>query len=291
MKVLILGGSGMLGHKLWQIIGQKHETWITLRGGFEKIEKLQNENMKIRYDVDALNFDSVIRATASIQPDILINCIGLIKQKPEAKDPLSAITINSQLPHRLSLICRTSNIRMIHISTDCVFSGVKGNYGENDPSDAEDLYGKSKFLGEVSYGHTVTLRTSIIGHELKGYHGLIDWFLSQKGKKVNGFKKAIFSGLTTYDLGQIILNKIMPDSSISGVHQVSSNPISKYDLLSIVKDVYNLDIEIAEENDFVLDRSLLSERFRTLTNYNPDSWENMIKRMAEDYNRNRELYL
>ncbi len=281
MRVLILGGSGMLGHRLWFNLSKVHETWVTVRGNGSQIPEHPLLPRKyIRADVDALNFDQVTRALASIQPDIVINCIGLIKQMGHiARDPIFSISLNALLPHRISLICRTAKIRMIHISTDCVFSGKKGNYTESDQSDAEDLYGRTKFLGEVSYPHTVTLRSSIIGQELKTHMGLIEWFLGQTSA-IHGYKNAIYSGFTTDELSNIILNYIIPNPTLSGVYHISSNLISKYDLLNMVKEKFNLDTEIIPDESFRCDRSLDSSRFRSVMGYQPPSWEHMIEELA-----------
>jgi dTDP-4-dehydrorhamnose reductase len=184
------------------------------------------------------------------------------------------------LPHRISMICRVAKIRMIHISTDCVFSGKKGNYTEEDQSDAEDIYGRTKFLGEVSYPHCVTLRTSIIGRELKNKLGLIEWFLAQKGQ-INGYTKAIYSGFTTDEISRIIQNYVIPNPKLSGVYHVSSNPISKYDLLQLTKTAFHrTDIDILPEEQFFSDRSLNSTRFRSFTGYVPPTWEEMINELA-----------
>jgi dTDP-4-dehydrorhamnose reductase len=282
MKILILGGSGMLGHRLWINLRKQHETWVTVRGNVDEFPDTPEFPREfIRTGVDALNFDQVTRALASIQPDLVINCIGLIKQMGHlAKDPLFSISLNAMLPHRISMICRVAKIRMIHISTDCVFSGMKGNYLETDQSDAEDNYGRTKFLGEVAYPHCVTLRTSIIGRELKNKLGLIEWFLAQK-RPINGYTRAIFSGFTTDEISRIILNYVIPNPKLSGVYQVSSDPISKYDLLQLTKKAFNrTDIDIKPEDNFFCDRSLNSSRFREFTGYNPPSWEAMINELA-----------
>jgi dTDP-4-dehydrorhamnose reductase len=283
MKILILGGSGMLGHRLWVNLSQKHETWVTVRGDASQIPDLPEFPRKyIRTDVDALNFDQVTRALASIQPDLVINCIGLIKQMGHiARDPIFSISLNALLPHRVSLICRTARIRMIHISTDCVFNGKKGNYTEDDPSDAEDLYGRTKFLGEVAYPHTITLRTSIIGRELKTRLGLIEWFLAQKGE-IQGYQKAIYTGFTTDEFSRILLDYVIPRPDLSGVYHVSSEAISKHDLLILTKQAFQSDVTIAPNVDYVLDRSLDSTRFRQATGYHPPSWPDMIRDMAQN---------
>ena len=271
----------MLGHRLWIELSKEHDTYVTIRKNRNIFPHLEifPEN-KIRYNVEANYIEDITRAVASIQPDLVINCIGLIKQMGHlARDPLLAISINSLLPHRLSMICRVANIRMIHISTDCVFSGKKGVYTETDDSDAIDLYGRTKYLGEVYYPHCVTLRTSIIGRELKSKLGLIEWFLAQKGT-INGFKNAIYTGVTTHEISRVISEYIIPNKNLSGLYQVSSDPISKYDLLQLAKQAFNKDIEILPETDFKCDRSLDSTKFRTAVNYKPNSWKYMVEEMA-----------
>jgi dTDP-4-dehydrorhamnose reductase len=286
MKILILGGSGMLGHRLWINLRKKHEVWVTVRQTSSPFpERSEFPSKYVRTDVDASNFDQVTRALASIQPDLVINCIGLIKQMGHlARDPIMSISLNALFPHRISLICRTARIRMIHISTDCVFSGKKGNYLESDESDAEDLYGRSKFLGEVAYlPHSITLRTSIIGRELKTRLGLIEWFLSQKdGDTIHGYKRAIFTGFTTDEISHIIMNNVIPHPELTGLYHVSSDPINKYDLLQIANQVFGRKINILSDEDFFVDRSLDSTRFRQATGYQPPSWHEMIQEMAKD---------
>ncbi|MFD2442719.1 dTDP-4-dehydrorhamnose reductase family protein [Bacillus sp. CGMCC 1.16607] len=286
-RILILGVTGMLGHTLFSELSncEKYEVYGTARV-VDKKDNWFNEKLlkNIRTGVDATNFDSIIRALASVQPDIVINCIGLIKQQPIADDPLTAININAQLPHRISLICRTAGARMIHFSTDCVFDGKDGNYIEENHSNAKDLYGRTKYLGEVSYPHSLTIRTSIIGHELKGKYGLIEWFIGQHGK-IKGYTKAIYSGFPTLEMAHIISEYIIPNENLNGVYHVSSNPISKYDLLNLVKETYKIDILIEPNNEFKCDRSLNSEKFQKETGYRPPQWKDLIKKMFEDYNK------
>lgn len=288
-KVLVLGVTGMLGHVLFKELSKVE--------GFDVAGTTRNKDglnhfftaeelSRIRANVDADNFDTVIRAFAAIQPDIIINCIGIIKQLPISNDPLTAITVNAQLPHRISLVARSAGARLIHISTDCVFSGQKGSYTEQDPSDALDLYGRSKFLGEVAYPHCVTLRTSIIGHELKSNFGLVDWFINQS-ESVNGYTKAIYSGFSTLEMANIILNHVIPNEELSGVYHVSSEPISKYELLKIISKIYDKKIEIKAYGDFVLDRSMKSDNFRNVAKYTPPSWDNMISQMQKHFNNEK----
>ncbi|MFZ2492691.1 MAG: SDR family oxidoreductase [Thermoanaerobaculia bacterium] len=283
MKILILGGSGMLGHKLWMRLSKNHDVWITLRKGAREIpDHPAFRRDRIRSDVDALNFDEVTRALASIQPDYVVNCIGIIKQLPLALDPLSVIQLNALLPHRISLICRTARIRMLHISSDCVFSGRRGHYTEADQSDAEDLYGRTKFLGEVSYPHTLTLRTSIIGRELFGYRSLVEWFLGQRGKTTGGYTKVPYTGVTTNALAEIINQIIERDLKLSGVFQVASEPITKYDLLVQLRDAMKLDIAVTPDDREICDRTLDGSRFTSETGIVTPSWEEMISALAAD---------
>lgn len=291
-KILILGGTGMLGHVLFRWLFQKKEydvyaTARSLQGIADRFPPEIRAN--IRCDVDADNFDTIIRSLASVQPNIVINCIGLIKQIPISSDPLSAISINARLSHLISLICRTANARMIHISTDCVFNGKKGMYKESDVSDAEDLYGRTKYLGEVNYPHCLTIRTSIIGHELKGKYGLVEWFLSQQNT-VKGYTKAIYSGFPTIELARIISDYVLPHNELSGTYNVSSKPISKYDLLKLVAQKYGKKIEIEPFDDFVQDRSLDSSNFSSKTGYVSLAWEELISLMYDDYKKHIKYY-
>ena len=237
---------------------------------------------KICADVDANNFDSVTNIIASIQPDIVINCIGLVSKFRIANDLLSLINVNARFPHQVALLCQSVGAKLIHISTDGVFDGKKGMYTESDEVNISDIYGMSKFLGEVRYPHCLTLRTSIIGHELKGKSGLLEWFLAQNGK-VRGYSRAMYSGFPTIELAKIISDYILPNENISGVYHVSSVPISKYDLLCLIADRYVKKIEIEPSDEVVIDRSLDSSIFRSLTGYTPPSWPELINKMYLDY--------
>ncbi len=281
-KILILGVSGMLGHKLFFELSRDDslDVYGTQRSSDIGVFASKFAS-KIRIGVDGDNFDTIIRALASIQPDVVINCIGLIKQTPLSNDPLAAITVNAQLPHRISLVCKTAGARLIHFSTDCVFDGKKGGYTEDDIASAYDLYGRTKLLGEVSYPHCLTLRTSIIGHELKGFLSLVEWFLSQKNAK--GYSNAIFSGLPTIEIARVIREYILPNTSLYGLYHLSADAISKYDLLYLINKHYGTNISIEKFDDFYIDRSLDSSRFAKATGYLAPSWDELIKRMFDDY--------
>ncbi len=275
----------MLGHTLFSYLSSQNrwDVYATARTS-DGLSYWFPENLaqKVRPGVDANSFDTVVRALASIQPDIVINCIGLIKQLPIASDPLVAITVNSQLPHRISLVCRTAGARMIHISTDCVFDGRKGAYKEEDSPNALDLYGRTKYLGEVNYPHCTTIRTSIIGHELKGFHGLIEWFFQQE-TSIKGYTNAIFSGFPTFVIANIVGNYVIPNEDLQGIYHVSSEPISKYELLKLVANRYGKQIHIEPDDVFRIDRSLDSSLFQDASGYSPPSWPELVEKMYNNF--------
>lgn len=281
MRILIIGGAGMLGHQLWRQMNPNHEVWVTLRraastyrhfGLFEEIRTISN--------IDAANMESLVSVFRRVRPEAVINCVGIIKHLKEGHNPLISLRINSLLPHQLAELSGAFGARMVHISTDCVFTGRKGNYLESDISDAEDIYGRTKFLGEVHESHCLTLRTSIIGRELETRSGLIEWFLSQSGKQIKGFRKAIYSGFTTLELGRIIEKVLTEHPELSGLWQASSDRIDKYELLRSAKLAFDWKGEIAHDDTFICDRSLDSTRFRKAVGYLPPSWGNMLQELA-----------
>lgn len=283
VRTLILGATGMLGHKLIQVFSQQFEVYATVRSSTEAFAGHPVLAQKsLLGNVSVENFDGVVRAIALSQPQYVINCIGIVKQQLAAKDPLPSISVNALFPHRLAQVCQAAGIRLIHISTDCVFSGRKGNYLESDVADAEDLYGRTKLLGEVTSEGCLTLRTSIIGREFETSQGLVEWFLSQKGKTIRGYKQAIFTGFTTHALAEIIAQIITKYSDLHGVWHVAAEPISKFELLSLVKEIYRLNIEIEPDETFRCDRSLNSDRIRQATGFVPPSWSDMIEQMYQD---------
>lgn len=282
MKILVLGASGMLGNAMLRTLAAAdgHDVWATARSSNVLKHFDADLRQRIVTEVDVENTDSLIGLFAKVQPTVVINCIGLVKQLAQADDPLHALPINSLLPHRLARLCGLIGARLVHISTDCVFNGRKGNYRESDPSDAEDLYGRSKLLGEVGYPHTITLRTSIIGHELASAHGLVGWFLSQQGK-VRGYRKAIFSGLPTVELARVVRDFVLPNTSLTGLYHVAAEPIAKYDLLQLVGAAYGRDTEIEPDDGVVIDRSLNATRFNEATGYIAPPWPALVARMRE----------
>ena len=282
-RTLIFGGTGMLGHKVWQEFNHRFDTWVTIRGSIERWQHLPFfQPEKVVENVEASSRESIIHALDRIQPEVVVNCIGIVKKLKEAESPVSAITINALFPHWLAELCQERGIRLIHISTDCVFSGKAGKYSEDDPPDPYDLYGRTKLLGEVIGNNCLTLRTSIIGRELKRTVGLLEWFLSQRGKTIQGYKYAIFSGFITSELAYILAEIVEKHPALCGLYHISSSPINKYNLLNMIKEALNLDITIEEYTGFFVDRSLNSERIREILKYQPPAWEEMVQSLSAE---------
>jgi dTDP-4-dehydrorhamnose reductase len=282
MKILVLGATGMLGNAVLRLFAQSpgYQVFGSVRSSAAR-RLLPNElHPSVIAGVDVENIDSLTHLFAVVHPDVVINCVGLVKQLAEADDPLVAIPINSLLPHRLARLCEVAGARLVHMGTDCVFSGAKGMYTEADASDAKDRYGRSKYLGEVDYPHAITLRTSIIGHELDGARSLVGWFLTQRGS-VKGYKRATFSGLPTVEIARVIRDHVIPHPELHGVYHVSAEPINKFELLTLVAQIYGKTIDISSDDQLVIDRSLDSKRFRQATGFAPKSWPELIGLMRD----------
>jgi dTDP-4-dehydrorhamnose reductase len=286
MKVLIIGATGMLGYSLFSCLSDHAELEVygTVRNIKGKERFFREYPNKIIEDIEVDNICKVEAVIAYLKPDVVINCIGLIKQHDISKQHTDAVAINSLLPHQLANICTQFEARFIHFSTDCVFTGTKGSYLESDTPDATDLYGKSKSLGEVDYSPHLTLRTSIIGHELSSNVSLIDWFLSQENT-TKGFSKAIFSGLPTCVIAKLLAERILPKPEITGLYHLSVDPIDKFSLLKLVSTIYNKEIEIEESTELNIDRSLNSDSLRKLIDFNIPTWEALITGMHSDYQK------
>ena len=280
MKILVLGGNGMLGHQFlcsWQ---DQHDVRVTLRRQRSDYgtELFTPNNSYAGIDVRSMAaVESVIE---EFRPDAVVNAIGVTKQRADGESVIPTIEINALFPHRLADLCGRHGIRMVHMSTDCIFSGRDGFYDEQAVSDAEDLYGRSKFLGEVNQPHVVTLRKSTIGLELGGAHGLVEWFLAQRGT-IRGFRKAIYSGLVSTELARVIERILLDFPNLSGIWNVASEPINKYDLLvQLSERIGRKDIEIEPYDSFVCDRSLNGAAFRRQTGYIAPSWTAMLDELA-----------
>jgi dTDP-4-dehydrorhamnose reductase len=293
IRVLILGAGGMLGHKAWQVLGKHCKVYGTFRRFDERLRMtgIFDEN-RVVTGVDAWDLGSIRRALTETSPNWVINCIGIIKQLKAAQDPKQAIYVNALFPHLLAHECAERRVRLIDVSTDCVFSGRRGSYRESDVSDAEDLYGRTKYLGELSSPGCLTLRTSIIGRDLFSDHSLIDWFLSQAGSQVKGYARAIYSGLSTAALSREIWKVISQYPYLEGLYHVASAPITKYDLLQMTNKAFQAGVIIARDETYVCDRTLVSDRYWMVTKGQPPLWEDMVTELARnctDYSRFRRL--
>lgn len=285
MRTLVLGASGMLGHKLLRVLTDSSQCWGTTRAtGRQRLAEAGYDEESLIV-TDALPLGPALDDAFDLaQPDVVINCVGVVKQASGAQDPIQSIAINSLFPHQVATECAASGVRLIHISTDCVFSGVRGHYSETDLPDAVDLYGRSKLLGEVVGDQHLTIRTSIIGRELNGEHGLLEWFLSQRGSSVRGFERAFFSGLTTLSLARVIEEIIMNHGSLSGLYHVSSKRIDKLDLLQKLNAAFATGTQILPNQTLSIDRSLDNSRFVEATGIAIPDWDTMVEAMVRDAN-------
>ena len=280
MKVLVVGASGMIGSTVMRVLSEK-PNWQVF-GSIRDSESKRFFSPEIREflidGVDVEHQDGLIKILIQTQPDVVVNCVGITKHKTKVEDPLISIPINTLMPHRLAGFCKLAGARLIHISTDCIFSGDKGGYVEDDYADALDMYGKSKALGEVDSPHTITLRTSTIGHELQSAYGMLEWFLSQE-VQCKGFAQVIFSGLPTVVFAQVIRDIVIPHSELSGLYHVAAKPINKFDLLKLIAEIYCKNIDIVRDDQLLIDRSLDSSKFKLATGYVAPEWPELIKIM------------
>ncbi len=285
-KILIIGATGMMGHKLALKLANKHQVWATVRKSVPDFFKQQAVKIpQFIEGVDAFKLETVKSAIDKVKPDYVLNCVGIVKQLAEAKDPVTSITINSLFPNQLEKLTDEKNFRLIHFSTDCVFSGKKGPYKQTDLSDVNDLYGMTKFLGEAQGPNALTLRSSIVGREFTNPTGLLEWFLSQKGGTVKGFKNALYTGLTTNTMADLIAYIIDKCPTLQGLYHVASPEISKFDLLQIVNDVAGTGTKIEPETAFFCDRRLNGDEFHNETGWKSPSWPEMVKTMFDEDSR------
>jgi dTDP-4-dehydrorhamnose reductase len=286
-RVLVLGATGMLGSTLFRALSKDEslDTFGAIRSATGKKHFMPELHRNLISNVHLEGEHGPLKALMTAKPDVVINCAGIIKQIPNSKDHIESLAINSSLPHRLAQYSGLVGARLIHFSTDCVFSGNCGQYKEEDVPDAQDLYGRTKYLGEVDYDNAVTLRTSIIGHELASSRSLIDWFLSES-HTVKGFRNAIFSGLPTIEVARIVRDFVIPNPKLHGLYHLSAEPINKFDLLNLVAQVYQKHITVTPDEELIIDRSLNSDRFRAATGYSPKAWPDLIKAMYSEYKAN-----
>ena len=284
MRILVLGVNGMIGSAIFKRLHS--ESSLEIFGGvrdlsYAKFFSVSFQKNLLEYG-DLADERSIPIILNKVSPEVVINCVGITKHKKDTNNPEVVMPINATMPHQFASACNDRNIRFIHVSSDCVFTGIKGNYLEGDLPDASDLYGRSKTMGEVINGNALTLRTSTIGHELYTNYGLLEWFLSQENE-CRGFSRAIFSGLPSIVFADVIKNFVLPNPNLRGLHHVSADPINKYDLLKLIAKVYNKNIKINQDHDFIINRSLNYEKFQVATGYTPADWPEMIECMFKNH--------
>ena len=285
MRVLVLGGEGMLGHQVCRRLGERFEVWATYREDPQSWVQYGDVDLaRALGGVDASHFATVTSGIERIQPDAVINCIGIVKQRDEAKMAVPTIRVNSLFPHLLADLCASMDARLIHVSTDCVFSGERGSYTEDDVPDPLDLYGRSKALGEVDRSGCLTLRTSIIGWEVKGNASLLEWFAAQRNRTIKGYRRVIYSGLCTAALADVMAYVLEEQPQLSGLYHVASQPLSKYELLTRLRDALGwTDMHVEPDDDEYCDRSLSAARFIAATRWQPPAWDGMIAELAAEW--------
>ena len=292
MKVLVVGGAGMLGHKAFEVFRERFDTYVTFR---EPAAQWAGHPLfgraapgRVLGEVHAERPETLQRALEAVHPDVVLNSVGIVKQRDEAKMAIPSILVNALLPHRLAELCGAIGARLFHVSTDCVFSGRRGGYTEDDLPDPVDVYGRSKLLGELDRPGCLTLRTSIVGWELRGKFGLVEWFAAQRHRRIRGYRRAIYTGFSTSVLAGLIAMLIEQHPGLSGLYQAASRPINKYDLLTGLRDALGWnDIEIEPDDAFVCDRSLIGRRFEEATGWTPPGWDEMIRALAAEWTADR----
>lgn len=276
MRVLIFGANGMLGHKVYQACRERFDTWAALRGNYSRYNL---------FDSDKITPAPLIGASmAAAKPDVVINCLGVVKQRTNVSTR-EMHYFNSVFPHRLAVACAPRGIYLIHISTDCVFSGRQGNYSETDRPDPVDQYGWSKLLGELHTPNCLTLRTSIIGREMHRRQGLLEWLISQRGKEVRGYTQALFTGMTTIALAQILVDLVAGDRRLWGLHHVGTAPLTKYILLGMLDSAYHLGVTVLSDSSAPIvwyNRCLDSRRFYRVTGLTKPKWQDMLRELEGD---------
>ncbi len=292
MRVLILGGNGMLGHQLCRVLPDRMQVWATFREDVTRYTHfgLLPEERMIG-SVEVQDTTRVGKILDTVMPDAVVNAVGIVKQRDEAKQATPSIQINALFPHQLADLCNQRGIRVVQISTDCVFSGSRGNYTEIDVPDPVDLYGRTKLLGELNRPGCLTLRTSIIGWQLNSFSGLLSWFALQRKKHIKGYRKAIYSGFSTKVIANLIGDILQTRPDLTGLYHVASEPISKYDLLAQLRDILGWDdIEIEPDDQFFCDRSLVGTRFTAATGWRSPTWKTMLHGLAEEWTQYAEYY-
>lgn len=285
MRVLILGGNGMLGHQLCRRLAERMEVWTTVRGDADEYRQHSfYSGVRVLGEVAVEELNSVEKALDKASPEAVVNAIGIVKQRDEAKQAVPSILVNSLFPHQLAELCLARGVRIVQVSTDCVFSGLRGRYTEADLPDAVDLYGRTKLIGELNRPNSLTLRTSIIGWELRGRSSLLEWFAAQRGRRIKGYRQAIYTGFSTSVLATLIGDILETRPDVTSLFHVASEPISKCELLQRLAETLGWDDIVIEPDDqFHCDRSLIGTRFEAATGWRGPSWKEMLDGLAAEW--------
>jgi dTDP-4-dehydrorhamnose reductase len=279
VRVLILAGRGMLGHALRRELARAHQVTATVRG--------EAGEPGLVGGIDVLEPGTLERLLEGTRPQAVLNAVGLVKQRSEAEDAIAAIETNALLPHRLARLCADRGARLVHFSTDCVFSGGRGSYRETDRPDPVDTYGRSKLLGELGAPH-LTLRTSIVGLELGRAQGLVEWFLASRGR-IDGYRRAIWSGLTTAEMARLVGRLLSQHPALEGLYHVAAEPIDKHELLTrLARELGRDDLTIEPVDEPFCDRSLDGSAFAAATGYRAPSWDEMLRELAQEIRARRD---
>jgi dTDP-4-dehydrorhamnose reductase len=284
MRILILGATGMLGHKMWQRLGEQFaECYATIRSPRTAVARYGlYDDDRVIDQLDVMNFEAVLRVLDDVRPGVVVNCIAVTKRREESTEPILSIELNAAFPHKLAQWTCSKGARLIHFSTDCVFDGRTGNYDESSPTNAEDIYGRTKALGEVGSAGALTLRTSLVGREIKERTELLEWFLAQRGRSVRGYRRALYTGVSTLWMTDLVSEVIRHFPDLSGIHQIAAPMLSKYALLVHARDAFGVDVDIQPDDSFVMLRNLNGSRFSSLTGIRVPDWRTMMAGLAAD---------
>ncbi|MBL9030053.1 MAG: SDR family oxidoreductase [Caedimonas sp.] len=275
MSILVLGATGLLGNAVFRVLSESGDCPVfgTIRNVEAQQFFIPELASRLQVVEDLRDEAQMITLFDLLRPNVVVNCTALGKDTPQ--DPMKMVSVFSVLPRRLAHLCRLRQVRLVQISSDGVFSGNRGGYTEDDLPDANDPYGIAKLLGEVEGPGMITLRTSIIGHELFSRNGLLEWFLSQDGE-CTGYRRVIFSGFPTVALAQVIRDVVLPCPELQGIYHLATSPISKFDLLQLVAQRYSRSTRIVPSDKLVIDRSLSADRFARATGYVAPEWPELI---------------
>ena len=286
MRILILGADGMIGHK----IAQSLEDFELILASRKSTSLKSIGIIKGKMVLHNLITDSLDLLLDNTTPDIIINCAGITTRRGVEDNIVNTELLNSDLPHKLDSWANLNSKKLIHFSTDCVFSGNRGNYLDNDFADADDIYGKSKALGEVDSPNTLTIRCSMIGRELYNFTELFEWLKKNKNKKIEGYSKVFYSGITTVRMGKILNQILKKNLNLSGIYNISSTPISKFDLLVKLSNAFNLNVDVKQNINNKSNKVLISEKFTEITGIYPPNWDDLISEFKEDCEKYKSLY-